>query len=265
MRKILNYTKIALGIEYNGSRYKGWQKQNNFKNTVQETIESVLSFIAQHEIKLYSAGRTDSGVHSIGQVAHFYTSTIKTMELWISSSNSFLPDDITILWARSVPFYFHARHSALSRHYRYIIYNKKYKTAIFKNFLCHVNKKLDIKNMQFAGNFLLGEHDFSSFRSKGCQSSSNYRKLTYFNILRDGPLIIIDIIANAFLYHMVRNIVGCLIDIGTCKKNVFYIKDLLKMNNRMYASSTANSNGLYLIHVKYPKFFNIPKSFKSFI
>lgn len=255
--------KIALCIEYNGKNFYGWQKQKKFRNTVQENVESVLSIIAKHTVKIFGSGRTDSGVHSIGQIAHFYTNSKRNISDWVKGSNFYLPKDISIKWAMQVPFYFHAKNSALFRHYKYVIYNKKYRTSIFKNLSLHVNNILDIDLMNFSGKFLIGENNFFSFKSKGCQSLSNYRNVIYFNVYRLGSLVIIDIIANSFLYNMVRNIVGCLIDIGKYKKDKFYIKNLLKIKIKKM-SFKASSSGLYLFHVYYPPIFNFPKFDNNF-
>lgn len=251
--------KIAIGIEYNGKNYSGWQKQIN-KSTIQYHLEKALSQIANHKIKIICAGRTDAGVHSIGQVAHFLTTQKRNKLSWTIGVNSYLPKDITILWAKKVQQNFHARYSAIARNYQYIIYNNKIRSAILFNELTQCKYPLNIKKMHNASKYLIGEHDFKAFKSKQCQSHSSKRKIIHLNILKYGNYIIIDIKANAFMYHMVRIIVGNLIEIGKEKKDVSWMLKLLKSKNNNLNMPTAPSNGLYLIAIDYPDYFNIPKN-----
>ncbi|WP_295164634.1 tRNA pseudouridine(38-40) synthase TruA [uncultured Buchnera sp.] len=255
--------KFALGVEYNGSCYHGWQRQKGF-STVQEEIENALSKIANHQINVVCSGRTDSGVHSIGQVIHFTSSSIRSDFSWTVGVNTHLSKNISIKWIKEVPEHFSARYSAISRSYRYMIYNNKCRSAIFRNTSNHVYRELNVDKMFCEAQSLLGEHDFSSFRALGCQSSSPRRKITKLNIWRLNHWVIIDITANSFLYHMVRNIVGSLITINNhTEKN--YIKKLLNKKNRNYAGPTAPAQGLYLFFVKYPMFFNLPTLKNDFI
>ncbi|QCI23750.1 tRNA pseudouridine(38-40) synthase TruA [Buchnera aphidicola (Macrosiphoniella sanborni)] len=250
--------KFALGIEYNGSSYHGWQMQKNV-SSIQEEVERALSKIANHKINIVCAGRTDAGVHSIGQVVHFYTTAKRKKISWLIGTNRYLSRDISVKWVQEVPGNFHSRYSAIARSYRYIIYNNDVRSVFFPNKLYFVHKKLNEKKMFSEAQCLLGEHDFTSFRSIGCQSFSSWRKIIKLNIFRSNNFIIIDIKANSFLYHMVRNIVGSLIEVGANKKKEFWIQELLTKQNRNYAAATAPARGLYLSSIEYPLHFNIPR------
>ncbi|WP_348666456.1 tRNA pseudouridine(38-40) synthase TruA [Arsenophonus symbiont of Ornithomya chloropus] len=251
-------TKIALGIEYNGSHYYGWQRQKNQK-TIQECLEFALTKIANQCIKTYCAGRTDAGVHATGQVVHIETSTVRTNAAWTIGVNNYLPPDITIRWAKIVTSDFHARFSAIARRYRYIIFNDKYRPAILAKKVAYCYTPLNEKKMHIAAQALIGEKNFSSFRCIECQSKSPFRNITNIQVYRYYNCIIVDITANAFLYRMVRNIVGSLIEIGCGKKDVTWIKELLKLQDRKKAAATAKAEGLYLVYVKYPLKYQLPK------
>jgi len=252
-----NIQRFALGVEYDGSFYHGWQRQKKVPS-VQEEIEKALSIIADHKIDVICAGRTDAGVHSIGQVIHFSTTAIRKKSSWLIGTNSYLSKYISIVWIKEVTDNFHARYSAITRSYRYIIYNYNIRSAIFQNRLNHVYKKLNVKKMYFEAQFLLGEHDFTSFRALSCQSHSPWRKITKLNVFRINDLVIIDITANSFLHHMVRNIVGSLIKVGISNMKELYIKELLEKRDRNCAGATAPAKGLYLVFVEYPLYFNFP-------
>jgi len=254
---MMHFTKFAAGIEYQGSDYHGWQRQKSVSN-VQEKVETALSIIANHSITVHCAGRTDAGVHSTEQVIHFCTSSIRSYKSWIFGTNRYLPRDISILWIKEVPNVFHARYSALSRRYRYIIYNCKYRSSIFFKGLCNFYKELDIFKMHRSAQYLIGEHDFTSFRSVNCQSVTPVRKIIFINVFSVRQLVVIDIKASSFLHHMVRNIASCLIDVGVSKYNEYWIKKLLLLKNRKLASPTARPEGLYLVKVEYSNFFNLP-------
>ncbi|CAL4320688.1 tRNA pseudouridine synthase A [Buchnera aphidicola (Eriosoma grossulariae)] len=249
--------KFALCIEYNGNNYHGWQKQKNIVS-IQEKIELALSLVANHQVRVTCSGRTDAGVHSIGQVIHFETYAIRKEISWLLGVNSYLPNDIVILWIKQVPMYFHARYCAFSRVYRYLIYNRSFRSAIFINSMHYIFHNLDIEKMHLGGQYLLGEHDFSAFRSTGCQSSTAFRNIRKLNVMKNNFLVIIDIEANSFLYHMVRNIVGTLIEIGLKKKKKSWMKKLLKSKNRHLCGPTVQARGLYLLQVKYPSYFDLP-------
>ncbi|WMY97182.1 MAG: tRNA pseudouridine(38-40) synthase TruA [Arsenophonus sp.] len=255
---ILSNKKIALGIEYNGSHYYGWQRQKN-KKTIQECLEFALTKIANHCIKTYCAGRTDSGVHATGQVIHIETSAIRINSAWTIGVNKYLPHDITIKWAKIVTSDFHARFSATARRYHYIIFNDKYRPAILANKVTHYHIPLNEKKMHTAAQELIGEKNFSSFRCTECQSKSPFRKITNIQVNRYRNYIVVDITANAFLHRMVRNIVGSLIEIGCGKQDITWIKELLKLKDRKKAAATAKAEGLYLVDVDYPLKYQLPK------
>ncbi|PPI86930.1 tRNA pseudouridine(38-40) synthase TruA [Candidatus Pantoea edessiphila] len=245
-------------IEYDGSKYHGWQRQQKVPS-IQQKLENALSKIADHSISVFCAGRTDTGVHSTGQVVHFETNKIRTIDAWTSGVNSILPDSISILWVKFVSNNFHARFSAIARRYRYIIYDYPLRPAILIHGLTHSYNLLNVQKMQYASTCLLGEHNFKSFCDSSSQIQNYCRNLMHINIIRQGHYIIIDIKANAFLYHMVRNIVGNLIDIGLSKKPISWIQTLLESKNRKLGSATAKANGLYLVEVDYPAHFCLPK------
>lgn len=251
--------KIALGIEYNGHGFHGWQQQGHCE-TVQGALEHALSRIANQPITLFCAGRTDAGVHAIGQVAHFETNVIRDLRAWCQGTNSHLPEGIAVKWVQSVDNHFHARFSAVSRRYRYIIYNHPARPALLAHRVTWNYDVLNLATMQAAGQYLIGEHDFSSFRSSACESKSPMREVQSFSVYRQGDFIIIEIQANAFLHHMVRNIVGVIIRIGRGLKEPEWMQELLLIKDRKQAAETAPASGLYLIRVEYPSPYIFPES-----
>ncbi|KAE9537051.1 tRNA pseudouridine(38,39,40) synthase TruA [Ursidibacter arcticus] len=251
--------KIALGIEYDGSRYYGWQRQQNV-DSVQQKLEEALSIIANSPCEVFCAGRTDAGVHGTGQVVHFETSANRALQSWCFGTNTHLPPDIAVRWATIVPDDFHARFSATARRYRYIIYNHKLRSAILPFGVSHYYHELDAEKMHQAGQYLLGENDFSAFRAAQCQSHTPWRNVHHLNVSRQGDYIIVDIQANAFVHHMVRNIVGSLIEVGQGKQSIEWLKWLLEQRDRTLAAPTAKAEGLYLVDVTYPEHFAIPKT-----
>jgi tRNA pseudouridine38-40 synthase len=254
-----NSMRIALGIEYNGAKYYGWQRQKEVIS-VQEVLEGVVSKIANHQVDVFCAGRTDSGVHATGQVIHFDTTSIRDMKGWSMGVNSNLPDDIAVRWAQPVSDDFHARYSATARRYRYIIYNNRMRPGILRAGLSHYPMPLDEKLMQAATACLLGENDFTSFRAVHCQAKTPHRFIHHVKISRQNDYVIIDIKANAFLHHMVRNIAGSLITIGLGQNPVSWMEQVLHAKDRTKAAATAKAGGLYMIEVDYPTNCNIPKS-----
>ncbi|WP_367680075.1 tRNA pseudouridine(38-40) synthase TruA [Buchnera aphidicola] len=254
-----------MGIEYNGEMFHGWQIQKKII-TVQETVEKALSMIANHPVSVVSAGRTDSGVHSLGQVINFHTSAIRKDFSWIAGVNSYLPKDINARWIKLVPDFFNARYHATSRLYRYIILNSKFRSALFFNFSTHVHQYINVKKMHIASQYLLGEHDFSSFRSSSCQSLTPIKKVYSIKVFKKKSFIIIEIKANSFLHHMVRNIAGSLLEIGKSKRKISWLNQILQRKNRIFCGPMLPAKGLYLVYVNYPIFFKIPKIInKSFI
>lgn len=252
-------TKIALGIEYSGQQYFGWQRQQNV-DSVQARLEQALSFVANEDIQVFCAGRTDSGVHATGQVVHFETSANRPEKAWCFGVNAHLPDDIAVVWSKTVSEDFHARFSATARRYRYVIYNHRLRSAILPQGVSHYHLPLDHQKMHQAGQFLLGEQDFSTFRAAQCQSKTPWRNVHHLQVIRQGHYIIVDIQANAFVHHMVRNIVGSLLEVGCGYRPVEWIGEILAKKDRTLAAPTAKAAGLYLVHVSYPSEFALPQT-----
>ncbi|WP_324032974.1 tRNA pseudouridine(38-40) synthase TruA [Aeromonas caviae] len=250
--------RIALGIEYDGSRYFGWQRQREVIS-VQEELEKALSRIANHPVSIQCAGRTDAGVHATGQVIHFDTESNRAEGAWTLGLNSNLPPDIAVRWVREVDEHFHARFSATARRYRYVIYNHNYRPAILGQGVSHYHEAIDATLMHQAGQSLLGEHDFSTFRAIACQSNTPWRNVTHLCVSRSGPYIVLDIKANAFLHHMVRNITGSLLLVGQGLQPVEWIAEVLAAKDRNLAGPTAKAGGLYLVDVDYPAEFGLPR------
>ena len=250
--------RVALGVEYDGSHYCGWQRQKHDTRTVQENLESALSKVANHPVQVICAGRTDTGVHGVGQVVHFDTESDRTDKGWIFGCNTNLPDSISVRWAKPVAEEFHARFSAVSRAYRYVIYNHPIRPALGMQHLTWNFRPLDMALMQAAANVLVGEHDFSSFQAQGCQAKSPIRTIHHIKLQRRGRLIIMDIQANAFLQHMVRNIAGVLMAIGCGKEPLSWAEEVLNHKNRTLGGVTAPPYGLFFMRVGYPPQFDIP-------
>ncbi len=252
-------TRIALGIEYDGAAFFGWQRQREV-NSVQAEIEQALSTVANEKIEVQCAGRTDAGVHATNQVVHFDTNSERPIKAWTFGMNANLPDTIAVKWATEVESDFHARFSATSRRYRYIISNQKLRGGILLHGVTHFHRELDVERMHAAAQSLLGEQDFSAFRAAMCQSKTPFRNVHHARVVRRGSFVILDIQANAFLHHMVRNIVGSLCEIGAGAQSVNWIAELLAGKDRSKAAATGKSNGLYLVAVDYPKRFGLPES-----
>jgi len=252
--------RIALCLSYNGYNYHGWQAQKSGLPTVQKYLEQAVSVVANHPVKVVCAGRTDSSVHASYQIVHFETNAIRSCRSWIFGCNANLPKDISVTWVESVQDEFHARFSAIGRRYHYVIYNHPVRPANFSRELTWSHVQLDEKVMHAAAQCLVGEHDFSSFRAVGCQSKSPVRTLEFVNVERFSNMIVIDIKGNAFLHHMVRNIAGVLMAIGSGKYPIEWCEEVLTLKDRTKADVTASPHGLYLTHVEYPEVFAIPAS-----
>ncbi len=243
--------RIALGVEYCGTHYQGWQWQPNCPS-VQATLEAALSQVAKTPIGTVCAGRTDAGVHAREQVVHFDTEVVRSNKAWVMGSNTVLPPSVRVLWAKQVSEAFDARRSATARSYQYIINNRAVRPAIeYEQHTWHY-WALDADKMHHAAQYLVGEHDFTSFRAAGCQSNTPMRNVHNVSVHRDGDLVIVNITANAFLHHMVRNIVGALFQVGEGVRPVEWIRDVLDQKDRRLAGVTAPPNGLYLMRVEYP-------------
>ncbi len=250
--------KIALGIEYLGSNYCGYQRQKHCP-TVQGNLEKAIADIADEPIELMCAGRTDTGVHAIGQVVHFELNNERPLKAWRYGVNTKLPSDIRVCWAREVSHEFHARFSAVARQYRYVVFNRVAHSAVLANRVTGLSERLDEKVMNQAAQVLIGEHDFSSFRASSCQASNAFRAVEFVSVTRKGHFVFIDIKANAFVHHMVRNIVGSLFYIGWSKRPVEWMAELLALKDRTKAAPTAPASGLYFVNAFYPEEFNIPQ------
>jgi len=249
--------RIAVGIEYDGSAFAGWQSQQSLR-TVQQVLEEALGGVAAGPVSLVCAGRTDAGVHARAQVAHFDTHAERSARGWILGANTALADDAAILWAQRVPAHFHARYCAEARTYRYLILNRTARSALSARRTAWVTRALDVPRMQEAAAHLLGEHDFSAFRSAECQAKSPIRRLTRLAIERRGDWITIEAEANAFLHHMVRNIAGLLIAIGKGDEPPNWARSVLEGRDRTRSAATAPATGLYLWEVRYPAAFGLP-------
>ena len=249
--------RMALCLEYDGSRYYGWQRQREVAS-VQQCVEEALSKIANAPVEVTCAGRTDAGVHATAQIVHFDVPVPRAAVAWTLGVNSNLPAGIAVRWAREVDSEFSARFSATSRRYRYIIANTRFRPGIHSAGVSHYHQPLDAEVMQEAAQALVGEHDFTAFRASHCQSHTPFRKVSDLTVERRGDYIIVDISANAFLHHMVRNIVGSLIVVGQHLQPPDWIGELLRQKDRTKAAATAKPGGLYLVAVTYPEHYNIP-------
>ncbi len=248
--------RIALMVEYDGSQYHGWQAQTGL-HTVQNVVEHALSRVADDQVSVVCAGRTDTGVHATNQLIHFDCLSERTTRAWIHGANTFLPKDVCVKWGREMPDHFHARYSALSRRYRYVIYNSPIRPALLRCNVTWQYRPLDHRLMHESSQFLLGEQDFTSFRSVECQSSTPMRHVKSIKVIRNGDFIVIDICANAFLHHMVRNIAGVLMAVGAGRKPVPWVQEVLSAKDRKLGAETAPPYGLYLIGAVYPQEFGV--------
>ncbi|MGE0114063.1 MAG: tRNA pseudouridine(38-40) synthase TruA [Steroidobacteraceae bacterium] len=249
--------RIALGLEYDGSGFSGWQAQTH-ANGIQSAVETALSFVADHPVAVTCAGRTDAGVHAVMQVVHFDTQARRIERGWVMGANANLPDDISVLWAREVDEAFHARYAALARSYRYVILNRTPRPSLLRKRVCWVREPLDAERMHQAAQCLVGEHDFSSFRAAECQSATPIRCLHRIQVTRSNEYVVIDVTANAFLHHMVRNIAGVLLAVGRGRQDVLWPDAVLQARDRDHAGITAPAAGLYLFGVTYPAQFALP-------
>jgi len=256
-----NTRRIVLGIEYDGSSFHGWQRQSHAAS-VQTSLEESLSLVAAHKVEVTCAGRTDTGVHATAQVIHFDCLNARPEKAWLKGANSLLPSSISIRYTKTISKEFHARFSAYSRSYLYIIDNSPIKPAIMSQGLTWFNKKLDVEKMNRACEYFIGEQDFSSLRSSQCQSHSANRCITVLDCRRYNNFVVIEVSANAFLHHMVRNIVGILLEIGDGRKTSEWAKQVITAKNRCHGGITAAANGLYLVGVGYPEQFNLPSGIR---
>ncbi|MGD9842797.1 MAG: tRNA pseudouridine(38-40) synthase TruA [Steroidobacteraceae bacterium] len=249
--------RIALGLEYDGSVFAGWQLQRHATG-VQSVLQSALSLVADEPITVIAAGRTDAGVHATMQVVHFDTLASRTERSWCLGANTNLQNHVCVLWAREVDGEFHARFGALSRSYRYVILNRVPRPAVLSERVCWVRQPLDAERMHRAAQHLVGRHDFSSFRAAECQSPTPIRHLQRIQVSRIGEYVVMDVTANAFLHHMVRNIAGVLIAVGRGIQEEIWPAQVLQIRDRAQGGVTAVASGLYLVGVQYPDNFALP-------
>lgn len=249
--------RFAAGIEYDGSGFFGWQSQKNARS-VQEALNAAIARVANEPISTAAAGRTDTGVHACGQVIHFDSIAHRSLRSWLLGINSNLPDDIVVQWIRAVPGEFHARYSAVARTYRYVILDRDVRSPLDRQRAWCFRGVLAVDRMSAAASDLLGEHDFSAFRGAGCQSRTPVRRLERLAVARSGDYLQIEVRANGFLYHMVRNIVGALVRIGTGEADPGWLAELLAGRDRRLGAPTAPPEGLYLAEVHYPTELALP-------
>ncbi|QPG62990.1 tRNA pseudouridine(38-40) synthase TruA [Pseudomonas sp. BIGb0427] len=255
------FFRIALGVEYKGSRYRGWQRQANGVASVQQTLEEALSRVADSPVTLHCAGRTDAGVHACGQVVHFDTQAVRSMKGWTMGANINLPHDISVSWAKQMPAHFHARFKAIARRYRYVIYNDQIRPAHLGEEVTWNHRPLDAERMALAAEYLVGTHDFSAFRAGQCQAKSPVKNLHHLRVSRHGQMIVLDIRASAFLHHMVRNIAGVLMTIGAGERPPEWALEVLQSRERRAGGVTAHPYGLYLVQVEYHDEFELPERY----
>ena len=251
-------SRVALGIEYDGSEYYGFQKQKSTEQTIQGNLENSISKVANHSIKTFCSGRTDAGVHAFMQVVHFDTESRRSTREWIRGINSYLPHDIKVLWSKELDETFHARYSATHRSYLYRILNNQTPSALWSKRSLFVPQKLDIRAMRAASKYLIGEHDFSSFRGSGCQSNSPVRTIEDIKITKKNNFITFELRANAFLLHMVRIIIGTLLMVGKREIKPVEMKNILNEKDRRISGKTVSSSGLYFLGPKYPAKYQLP-------
>lgn len=250
--------RIALGIEYDGTQFSGWQRQPH-RPSVQAALERALSRIADHPVSVTCAGRTDAGVHATHQVIHFDTAAPRPPRAWVRGVNSNLPNDIRVIWIRTVAQDFHARFAATARSYRYVILSRSVPPALHRQRVAWVWQPLELAPMRAAAQYLVGEHDFTSYRAVACQARHPVRTVQHLEITRGGDYFYVDVVANAFLHHMVRNIAGVLLSIGTGARPPRWSWEVLQARDRTVGGVTAPAGGLYLVAVRYPDRFAVPE------
>lgn len=249
--------RVALGLSYDGIAFQGWQTQPGGR-TVQDTLEAALTSFLSHPVKTICAGRTDTGVHALNQVVHVDTDAVRTQESWIRGLNALLPTTVAVQWAQPVSDKFHARFAAQSRDYIYIVRNDRVRSPLLHGRVGWVYRPLDLHLMQQAAQRLLGEHDFSCFRSSMCQATNPVRCLHAIEISGRAPFLFFEFKANAFLHHMIRNIMGTLVYVGLGRQPPEWVDELLIQRDRRRAAPTFAPDGLYLARVSYPDEFGLP-------
>jgi tRNA pseudouridine38-40 synthase len=249
--------RLALGIEYDGTSFAGWQSQTH-RNTVQDAIERALSTVADRPVATVCAGRTDAGVHALMQVVHFDVDVARPDSAWVRGTNANLPPTVAVTWARPVADDFHARYSALGRRYRYVLLNHPVRPALLQGKVGWHHLSLDVAAMRTSAAMLVGQHDFSAFRSSECQAKSPVRTLWQLDIDRQDDLIVFDLKANAFLHHMVRNLVGALVYVGNGRWTPDAVKTVLAGRDRSKGAPTFDAAGLYFVGADYDPRWSLP-------
>lgn len=249
--------RIALGIEYDGTSYNGWQRQKTGLG-VQQRVEEALTIVANENVAVVCAGRTDTGVHATDQVVHFDSQSERSNRGWLLGANSNLPADISVNWAKPVNEEFHARFSATTRRYRYVILNRPHRSALHRDRAWWVYEPLDAERMHAAAQHLLGRHDFSAFRAAGCQAKTAVREISQISVSRRDDWLTLDVTANAFLQHMVRNITGTLAAVGKGEQEIDWFTSVLESRDRKAGGIAAPPHGLTLVGVGYPESFGLP-------
>lgn len=250
--------RIALGLEYDGATFCGWQTQPDGCGA-QDALETALGTVANRDVTTICAGRTDAGVHALGQVVHFDSEVSRPLSAWTRGANAGLRAGISVVWGREVSTDFHARYSAIARHYKYFLLNRDQRPGLFSRQLGWFDAQLDAGAMHEASQALVGKHDFSAFRAAQCQASNPIRTIEELKVWRLGDIICIEIAANAFLQHMVRNIVGSLVYVGCGRQDAGWIGELLEGRDRRRAAPTFAASGLYLSAVDYGEQWQMPR------
>ena len=249
--------RLALGISYNGQAYDGWQSQPSGR-TVQDHLEAALERFATQPVSTVCAGRTDAGVHGVMQVVHFDTEVRREDFSWVRGTNTFLPPDIAVQWARPVPETFHARNSAKARRYAYVLLESPVRPSVEAGRVGWVFRPLDLRAMEEAGAYLVGEHDFTSFRASSCQAKTPVKTMAPVRISRRGPYWRFEFRANAFLHHMIRNIMGCLVFVGQGSQPPGWMREVLEARSRDVAAPTFSPDGLYFLGPEYEAAWGLP-------
>jgi tRNA pseudouridine38-40 synthase len=251
-------SRWAAGVEYVGTGFRGWQTHTNLR-CVQSTLEAALSKVADHPVAVTAAGRTDAGVHGLQQVVHFDSEARRSDYAWLLGTNTNLPEDLSLRWVQPVREDFHARFSARARHYRYVFHNNRARSALLRDRVSWWPQRLDAPAMHEAAQALLGEQDFSAFRDSECQSPTAMRFMRHVQVFRRGDFVVMDICANAFLHHMVRNIAGTLAEVGLGKRPPSWVAEVLAGRDRTRAGMTGPAEGLYFVGPEYPAEFALPE------
>lgn len=244
--------KIALGVEYQGTHFHGWQVQKTGVRTVQQVVEEALSKVADHPVRVFCSGRTDAGVHALEQVIHFETEVVRSERAWVFGGNVNLPSDVNFKWAKQVEDDFHARFNAIARSYEYHIHNHPVRSALKSQHSVWEPRALDVEAMNRACQYLLGEHDFSAFRASLCQAKSPVKTIERIGFEQRVDTVVLRVKANAFLHHMVRNLVGTLLKVGRGERPENWVQEVLDSKDRKQAGMTAEPQGLYFVKAYYP-------------